>query len=393
MKYSFSKFITLTLILSLSSLFYTSLHAQTIPGGVNFQAIARNASGAVLANTAVQVRVSILDGTAGGTVLGSYTYQKTTDAYGQFTVAIGTDATIANSGAALSAINWTAASRFIKVEYQPGTSGGFTLVSNTEATASFYSFAAKTAAGLSIVGSNGDVLKYNGSNWVATSFLAPTVTTLTSGSGTYTTPANVKYIKVRMVGGGGGGSGSVGIGGTSTGGNGGNTLWQTFGGGTTILQANGGAGGQSTINGGAGGDGGSVTVNAPAIAIVSVAGAPGNAFGQATINVTPVWNSPSGGASVFGGAGGGGGIGIVGRNAKTNTGSGGAGGGGSFTTNCNSGSGGGAGGYIEAFIQSPALSYTFLIGTGGTGGTAIGSGSTNGGSGGSGIIIIEEYYQ
>jgi microcystin-dependent protein len=97
-------------------------------------------------NTAIQVRVSILDGSSSGAVLGSYTYQKTTDTRGQFTVAIGTDATIANSGAALSAINWTAASRFIKVEYQPGTSGGFTLVSNSEATANFYAFAAKTSA-------------------------------------------------------------------------------------------------------------------------------------------------------------------------------------------------------------------------------------------------------
>ena len=35
-----------------------------------------------------------------------------------------------------------------------------------------------------------------------TSFTAPTVQKFTSGTGTYTTPANVKYIRVRMVGGG-----------------------------------------------------------------------------------------------------------------------------------------------------------------------------------------------
>lgn len=45
----------------------------------------------------------------------------------------------------------------------------------------------------------------------ATSYTAPTTQVFTSGSGTYTTPANVKYIKVRGIGGGGGGAGGSGI--------------------------------------------------------------------------------------------------------------------------------------------------------------------------------------
>src|ERR1017187_625443 len=43
----------------------------------------------------------------------------------------------------------------------------------------------------------------------------PTIQKFTSSSGTYTTPANVAYIHVRMVGGGGGASGSGGAGGKS----------------------------------------------------------------------------------------------------------------------------------------------------------------------------------
>lgn len=39
-------------------------------------------------------------------------------------------------------------------------------------------------------------------------FTAPTVQKFTSGSGTYTTPAGVKYIRVRLVGGAGGPGGS-----------------------------------------------------------------------------------------------------------------------------------------------------------------------------------------
>src|SRR5690606_16060059 len=37
---------------------------------------------------------------------------------------------------------------------------------------------------------------------------APTITRLTSGSGTYVTPSGVRYLRVRMVGGGAGGNGS-----------------------------------------------------------------------------------------------------------------------------------------------------------------------------------------
>jgi hypothetical protein len=70
--------------------------------------------------------------------------------------------------------------------------------------------------------------------------IAPTVQKFTSGSGTYTKPANVLFLRVRLVGGGGGGGGSAASGNNDggTGTTGGNT---TFG--TTLLVANGGLGG------------------------------------------------------------------------------------------------------------------------------------------------------
>jgi len=68
-----------------------------------------------------------------------------------------------------------------------------------------------------------------------TSFTAPSVQKFTSGSGTYTTPAGVKRIRVRMVGGGGGGAG-----GGSTYGAGGNGGDTTFG--SSLLVAGGGGG-------------------------------------------------------------------------------------------------------------------------------------------------------
>jgi hypothetical protein len=198
----------------------------------------------------------------------------------------------------------------------------------------------------------------------------PTVQKFLSGSGTYTTPNNVSFITVRMVGGGGGGGGALS---GTTGGTGGTT---TFG--TSLLTCTGGAGGDdTTLNGGAGG---TATVNSPAIQIVALSGGKGSGAVQTTFSAAGF-----GAYSPFGGAGtqlGGAGVG----SAVANTGSGGAG---SIADASHQGSaGGGAGGYIEAVITSP-IAYAYSVGTGGTGGTGTDS---NGGNGGSGIIIVTEYY-
>lgn len=201
-------------------------------------------------------------------------------------------------------------------------------------------------------------------------FTAPTIQTRTSGSGTYTPPANALYLKVRMVGGGGGGAGEA----NDTGGTGGST---TFGG--LLLKCFGGFGGGPN----SGGAGGGVSNTGGSI-LVALQGSQGNP--ATNINGTSGGN---GGTSPFGGAGGGGFGGTAGFAAVTNSGSGGGGGGGSGSDT--SGSGGGAGGYIEAIINTPfAGSYATVVGAGGAAGTGT---AIHGGAGGSGYIVIEEYYQ
>jgi hypothetical protein len=207
-------------------------------------------------------------------------------------------------------------------------------------------------------------------------YTAPTVQSFTSGSGTYTTPANVKYIKIKMVGGAGGGGGS-GTGAGATG-NGGNT---TFG--TSLLTASGGSG-ATTGGGGAGGGGGGTTINSPAVRILKADGATGQ---YGSFNADELGGG--GGVSPLGGAGRGGGRAVAGQAATTNSGSGGGGGGG-FTGLAGAG-GGGAGGYIESLITSPSATYAYAIGSGGSGGSA-GTSGYAGGLGGSGYIVVEEYY-
>lgn len=205
---------------------------------------------------------------------------------------------------------------------------------------------------------------------------APSITIYTSGSGTYTTPANAKALLVRMVGGGGGGHGSQSGGGGGTGGT------TTFG--TSLLSAAGGNGGN--LDGGAGG---TATVNSPAVgaALQGGGGSPSLGWGANYVSGAAGGNSP------FGGGANGIRYGSAGISGYANTGGGGGGGGGSAAGAGASygGAAGGAGGYVEAVITSPSASYSYAVGAGGTAGTA-GSGGVVGGAGGSGVIIVMAFF-
>jgi hypothetical protein len=205
----------------------------------------------------------------------------------------------------------------------------------------------------------------------------PTIQKFTSGSGTYTKPANVSWIWIRMVGGGSGGGGGANSTGSSTAG--GTT---TFG--TSLLSATGGAGSNSLGSGNAGvGSGGNVlnlTGNPGILGLPALAGVNGG-FGGV------------GGSSPFCGAGYGS-YENAGTNAATNSGSGGGGGGiNSIGSTASSGTGGAAGGYVEHIIDTPSATYSYAVGSGGAGaaGNATFTGLA-GGTGGSGYIVVEEHY-
>jgi len=223
-------------------------------------------------------------------------------------------------------------------------------------------------------------LAISSSQELSLTYTAPTVQKFTSGSGTYTTPAGVLYIRVRMIGGGGGGSGS----GTSAGTAAADGTDSTFG----NLTA--GKGLQGVWNAGGSG-GGAVTVGAGFTDIASKAG--GGSFGFMQVS-TGINLSP-------GGAGGIGGFGSMsplnaynsaGNNANNNSGNGGQGGGGNGASGADAGTGGSSGGYIEAIASPPSATYSYAVGGGGAAGGAGGSGLA-GGAGGSGFIIVEEFYQ
>lgn len=232
---------------------------------------------------------------------------------------------------------------------------------------------------------NGITTSANAIGLTAARRTLPTTQRFLSGSGTYTTPANVLWIEVQMLGGGGGAAGAGTGGGNGTAG--GSTCWNTSGAACTtpVYSAGGGAGGTaaSSTGAGAGGTaGGSSTCND------SLPGGPGQ-NGSTGSPTVPIYGG-NGGV----GRGGGNSWGSFGSNAanaaSTNTG-GGGGGAGSNSSITNSASGGGAGAYCYFIINSPAASYTYAVGTGGAAGTT-GTSAGNSGAGGSGNILVIEHY-
>ncbi len=207
---------------------------------------------------------------------------------------------------------------------------------------------------------------------------APTVQNFTSGSGTYTTPANCKRLEIYAVGPGGGGAG----GGTGGGAGGAGSAATTFG--VTIVSAGAGAGG---TNNGSGAAGGAASFAGGAIGQSSA----GGAGGAAGAGIAATINGAGGiGASSAYGGGGAGGAGAAGGAAATNSG-GGGGGGGCGTVTAATGSGGGAGGYVHVMINAPIASYAYVVGAAGGAGTAGTSGFV-GGAGSAGQIMVVEYY-
>lgn len=93
-----------------------TLWAQA-PQGMKYQAVARDASGNVLANTMVSFRMTILIGSATGTAVYRETHTgKSTNGFGLVDLVVGQGTPVTGS---FSSVDWSSGSFFLKVEMDP----------------------------------------------------------------------------------------------------------------------------------------------------------------------------------------------------------------------------------------------------------------------------------
>lgn len=98
---------------------------------MNYQGVARNAVGNVLANTKITLRLSIRDNSSGGPIVYSETRSITTNTVGLFNVQMGS-AGATNVTGTLPGVNWGVGNKFIQVEIDPNGGNAFTNIGTSQ---------------------------------------------------------------------------------------------------------------------------------------------------------------------------------------------------------------------------------------------------------------------
>ena len=93
------------------------LFGQSVPQGVNYQAVATNSLGLELINQTISIRASVLSNSANGTIEWEEIHTTTTDTFGLFNLIIGQGTSTGNGSTSnFSDINWGANTHFLKIE-------------------------------------------------------------------------------------------------------------------------------------------------------------------------------------------------------------------------------------------------------------------------------------
>ena len=145
------------------------------PYGFNYQAVARDNDGKVMANQNLNVRIVVLSGVSASKRVYEESHTVTTNDNGHFNLIVGQGSTSDN----FSSIQWSGEPHHLKVEIDPGS--GFVVMGTVQLQSVPYALHSKTAetvqnlsvtvgdlANVDTAGvKNGQVLVWNGAKWVA----------------------------------------------------------------------------------------------------------------------------------------------------------------------------------------------------------------------------------
>ena len=145
-----------------------TVHAQA-PESINYQAVARDASGNLIANQAVSFRLSILQGGSSGTMVYQETHAVTTNAFGMANLSIGTGIVTFGS---FPIIDWGANTIWLKTELDPSGGSSYLLMGTSRFLSVPYALYSKSSgsSGSSLpTGTAGQTLRSDGNSWIADS--------------------------------------------------------------------------------------------------------------------------------------------------------------------------------------------------------------------------------
>jgi hypothetical protein len=113
----------------------------TVPAGISYQAIARNAQGQPLSDTDVQVKFTLLTDSLTGAAEYSESHSLTTNSLGLFTTAFGAGTPLSDT---FANINWASGSKYLNVELDAGS--GFVDMGSQQLLTVPYSMRSNTSA-------------------------------------------------------------------------------------------------------------------------------------------------------------------------------------------------------------------------------------------------------
>jgi len=137
----FPKNIGTALCLALLIVHYSLAFAQS-PPSFSFQAVVRDGSGDLVTSSAVGMRISLLQGSASGTVVYSETHAPTTNANGLASVQVGGGSVVSGT---FASIDWAAGPYFIKSETDPSGGTAYSIVGTQQLLSVPYAMYAATS--------------------------------------------------------------------------------------------------------------------------------------------------------------------------------------------------------------------------------------------------------
>ena len=115
------------------------------PGLFNYQAVVRDSAGMPLADSLVQIKISVLKDSIQGTVVFEEEHSVTTDMHGLFSLKMGNGM---NATSSLDSIHWAEGEYYVKTEVDLNASGSYQEISTTQLLSVPYALHANTADSL-----------------------------------------------------------------------------------------------------------------------------------------------------------------------------------------------------------------------------------------------------
>ncbi len=131
-------------------LFSTLAYAQA-PEKMSYQSVIRNANGALVSNSPVAIKISVLQNTVGGPAVYVETHAPTTNANGLATIEIGGGSIVSGT---FSDINWADGPYFLKTETDPTGGSTFTITGTSQLLSVPYALYGAETQWVNVEGSN-----------------------------------------------------------------------------------------------------------------------------------------------------------------------------------------------------------------------------------------------